>query len=300
MRVRARVRARARARARARVRVRVGVRLGVGRLLGRALERRRDPLELGRQVEDGAVRDDAVVVGVVDAVARVGAREARRVRAPLLDRALHRDEVALGLGHLLRVHLHEAVAVDAPRPHLGLLGPHGGVVVERHGQVVGDEVLARDAHVHGVPELELAAQLLHRSLGHPQLGVVLGVEEDVVPEGLGALLGRDAVRRVGAALLAEEVAALEQVRHRVEGHVDGRVGERLDEELLVPRHARAQPEGARARPAAQPAEGVVEGLGHRGVVALEPREQVGHLVRVRVRVRVRVGVRVRVRVGVKG
>eukprot|EP00966_Prymnesium_polylepis_P135123 3123235-Prymnesium_polylepis.1 len=32
---------------------------------------------------------------------------------------------------------------------------------------------------------------------------------------------------------------LQQVGDRVVGHVDSRVGERLDEELLVPRHTRA-------------------------------------------------------------
>jgi len=54
-----------------------------------------------------------------------------------------------------------AVAVDAARPHGGLVLPHLSVVVESHGQVVGDEVLGRHAQVHRVPVLEL------------QVGVVL-------------------------------------------------------------------------------------------------------------------------------
>jgi hypothetical protein len=48
------------------------------------------------------------------------------------------------------------------------------------------------------------------------------------------------------------------VRDGVVGHVDGGVGEGLDEVLLVPRQAAAQPKRARARPLVQPAQGVLE------------------------------------------
>jgi hypothetical protein len=51
---------------------------------------------------------------------------------------------------------------------------------------------------------------------------------------------------------------LEEVRNSVVCHVDGGVGEGLDEVLLVPRQAAAQTKGARARPLVQPAQGVLE------------------------------------------
>ena len=47
------------------------------------------------------------------------------------------------------------VGPDAPRPLVGLVGPHGAVVVEVVGQVVGHQVLPAHPQVHRVPVLEL-------------------------------------------------------------------------------------------------------------------------------------------------
>ena len=51
-----------------------------------------------------------------------------------------------------------------------------------------------------------------------------------------------------------QFASLKEVCHGVVGHVDGRVGEALDEPGLVPRHLAAQPEGSAARVLLQPAQ----------------------------------------------
>mmetsp|Transcript_18069 Transcript_18069/g.38960 ORF Transcript_18069/g.38960 Transcript_18069/m.38960 type:complete len:1101 (-) Transcript_18069:274-3576(-) len=236
------------------------------RVLARARERAGKPLHLGGERQDGPVCDHSVVVGVVGAVAGVGAGEARRVGAPLFDGAAQGDEVALRLGHLLRVDLHMPVAEEATGPHLWPVGPHGSVVVQRHRQVVRYEILARDAQVHRVPELDLTLELLDKLLLQSERWVVRLAKHDAVPEGLGALLGRD-LRR--PRLLPVQVAALQQVSDEVVRHVDGRVGERLDQKRLVPRHARAEAKGARARPVAEPRKRLPEKLVHSRVKALE-------------------------------
>lgn len=53
-----------------------------------------------------------------------------------------------------------SVGANALGPLAGVVGPHGHVVVQVVGEVVGDEVLPRHPQVYGIPELELFAQFL--------------------------------------------------------------------------------------------------------------------------------------------
>lgn len=60
--------------------------------------------------------------------------------------------------------------------------PDGDVVVDEVGQVVGDEVLAGDPQVHGVPVLKLRLKLVQGGAGDAgRLGERLALVEDVVP-----------------------------------------------------------------------------------------------------------------------
>mmetsp|Transcript_41491 Transcript_41491/g.123989 ORF Transcript_41491/g.123989 Transcript_41491/m.123989 type:complete len:208 (-) Transcript_41491:1673-2296(-) len=142
------------------------------------------------------------------------------------------------------------MAVGAERARPVLAREDGGVRVEAEAQVVLDEVLSRHAQIKGVPVLKLAAHLCQGLLANRAVARQLLAQEDVVPHLVGHVLWLD--RAAGGARLAVHVALLQHVRHRVVGHVDGRIGERLDEEVLVPRHARAQTKGPRARPLLQP------------------------------------------------
>lgn len=58
--------------------------------------------------------------------------------------------------------------------------------------------------------------------------------------------------------LTIHIAGLEQVGNGVVGHVDGGVGEGLDEELGIPGQARAEAEAAAARPLPQPPQCVLK------------------------------------------
>mmetsp|Transcript_1029 Transcript_1029/g.3689 ORF Transcript_1029/g.3689 Transcript_1029/m.3689 type:complete len:473 (+) Transcript_1029:738-2156(+) len=245
-----------------------GICLGqdAGDLVGKALVRERVGLPLlaearvggkellcardGRvQLEDGLVRDVALEVRVaVAAVASLRDGIARGVGAEQLHAVDDGEEVAGGLAHLLVVQLHVAVRADALRPALGLVGPDGGVVEDGERQVVGKEVLSGGAHVHGVPEVELLAQLGQHGLLDAAVGGVGGAEEYVVVHLARHLLRRDP----GAALRLAVDVTLEEVRDRVVGHVDRRVAQRLDQPLLVAGQLRAQAVGTRAGPLVQP------------------------------------------------
>ena len=72
--------------------------------------------------------------------------------------------------------------------NLLVLGPHGHMVVQVVGQVVGHQVLAGDADIDGVPVLKLPPQLLQVLLRDGCLGEGRCLEEDEVPHLPGHLL----------------------------------------------------------------------------------------------------------------
>lgn len=96
-------------------------------------------------------------------VIRVRARGACGVRMERTDRSSEGLEVTCVLGHLLRVQQQVAVRAEAARPHVRR--EDSSVVVQAEGEVVLDEVLAGDAQVEGVPEVELVLHALHHISG---------------------------------------------------------------------------------------------------------------------------------------
>ena len=107
------------------------------------------------------------------------------------------------------------------------------MVVEEVGQMVGHQVLSRDSQVDRVPVLELPPHGLQLLPGDPAFGRQRRVlEEDEIPDFVGHLLRADLESVVAA--VASEGVALQEVRDAVVGHVDGRVGQRLDQPTLVP------------------------------------------------------------------
>ena len=116
---------------------------------------------------------------------------------------------------------------------VSVCSPDGSVVVEEVGQVVGHQVLSRDSQVDRVPVLELPPHGLQLLPGDPAFGRQRRVlEEDEIPDFVGHLLRADLESVVAA--VASEGVALQEVRDAVVGHVDGRVGQRLDQPTLVP------------------------------------------------------------------
>mmetsp|Transcript_66053 Transcript_66053/g.157952 ORF Transcript_66053/g.157952 Transcript_66053/m.157952 type:complete len:222 (-) Transcript_66053:1837-2502(-) len=129
------------------------------------------------------------------------------------------------------------------------------MVVERHGEMVLNEVLAGNPQVHGVPELELfvhALQDLLLDLGLLRHGPL---EEDVVPHLIRKVAWFDPL---WAALRAINDTSLENMGNSVVGHVDGAVRQRFDQELLVPWNAGAKTEGTTASPLSKPGDGIQE------------------------------------------
>mmetsp|Transcript_13690 Transcript_13690/g.36919 ORF Transcript_13690/g.36919 Transcript_13690/m.36919 type:complete len:354 (+) Transcript_13690:1044-2105(+) len=227
-------------------------------------------LQEDRHEEEHVLRHVLLEVCVLQGVAGVRARGPDRIRRELRDDVCDREEVAFRLRHLLVVDKQPAVAEEALGPHVRLLLPDAGVVVQGHRQVVLNEVLARDAEVHGVPKPELLPHLLQHRLRDLRLLRLGAVQEHEVPDLVREVLRLDAL---WAALGSVQYTTLQHVRHRVVRHVDRAVRQRLDDELLVPRHLRAEAERSAASPLLQPADGVAEGVLDALVVRAEGRGQ---------------------------
>mmetsp|Transcript_132905 Transcript_132905/g.230952 ORF Transcript_132905/g.230952 Transcript_132905/m.230952 type:complete len:281 (+) Transcript_132905:995-1837(+) len=176
-------------------------------------------LKYHRKFQDGLFGHLLLQVGILKSVTCIRTSQANCVCSVHLHDFGHGEEVALGLRHLLTVNQKPAVAEHAPWPQLRLFLPDAGVVVQAHGQVVLDEILARYPQVHRVPVPEFLAHLLEDSLlTLPCL--VLGhctIQEDVVKHVVGQLLRFDA-RRVAFGSIHYTI--LQDVGNAVVGHVD--------------------------------------------------------------------------------
>ena len=151
-------------------------------------------------------------------VARVGARETRGVGAELLNGVVDGEEVAGGLGHLLVVQLDVSVAEERAR-HLRAVRPDRLVDVQRHHEVVLDQVFAAHADVERIPILELVAQLLQLGLLDSALcRVLLGMSADR----RNAQRRRRYSRRLPASFGRRECPADRPSRRRDRPAADGR------------------------------------------------------------------------------
>jgi len=151
------------------------------------------------------------------------------------------------------------------------------VIVQGHGKMVPDEIFGRDSHVHGVPEVELIPEAVQLLLAYVRvLGLVeSGSEEDVVPSVNIQMFRADAKR--ADFLSVEVVLSLELRGYSVVSHVNGRVRERLDNELLIPRDSGTQTESSRATPLLEPVQDKLEFVLGLGIVSFKfIRLDVGH------------------------
>jgi hypothetical protein len=101
------------------------------------------------------------------------------------------------------------------------------------------QILAGASEIHGVPVLELIAEALECLLGDLATCRVSTLLEDVLPNIIIEVLS---LETEGPWLTAVQVrvATLEEVRYGVVSHIDSGVGERLNEELSVPRELSAE------------------------------------------------------------
>mmetsp|Transcript_13194 Transcript_13194/g.39937 ORF Transcript_13194/g.39937 Transcript_13194/m.39937 type:complete len:502 (-) Transcript_13194:1382-2887(-) len=216
------------------------------------------PLCLLGQPQHRRVCHLLIKVGVVHGVTSISQPHSTGVCTVLCNALLQRLEVAFGLGHGLVVEQQVAVGAHSSRLAAGEVRPDAGVRVQAEREVVLNQVLPAHPKVHRVPEVELAAAGGKHVAGDLTILRRWPIQEYVLPE-----LGIDSLRGDGAGggrRLAVDVAALKDVGHCVEGHVDGAVRQRLNQVLRVPRQAGAKAEGAGAGPLVQPVQGLLEGL----------------------------------------
>jgi hypothetical protein len=94
------------------------------------------------------------------------------------------------------------------------------VVVEGHGKVVTDEILARASEIHGVPVFKLIAEALEDVLADLAFSRVGTLLEDILPNSIIEVLS---LKAKGAWLLPIEVGAatLKEVGDCVVSHING-------------------------------------------------------------------------------
>jgi hypothetical protein len=235
-----------------------------------------DPLDEGVQSQDPRVGHALDEIGILDGISSVSQTQSGAVSAELLHGFTERQEIPVRLGHLGGVQHEMTVGSDSSRPLAPLLGPNRAMIVDVVGEMVLDEILPGDSHVHRVPKLELALHLVEGLSFDGALGGKWGVlEEHVVPHFGSHLFGfyAESVGPVGA-----ERTALEEMRHGVVGVVDGGVGEGLDEPLLVPREFGAEAVRPGAGVFVQPVQTALEVLPDFVVVSVHlVQHLVGHL-----------------------
>ena len=95
---------------------------------------------------------------------------------------MQRHEVTIALGHLIGVE--EQMSVASHGKGVFLRTPDSGVVVQAEGEMVLDEVLARDAQVERIPERELVFHALYSVCGDCTVSRDWRVQEDRVPHRL--------------------------------------------------------------------------------------------------------------------
>ena len=79
--------------------------------------------------------------------------------------------------------MRQQTATNHPTPTSYSLGEEGSVGVQREGEVVLDQILARHAQVKGIPELKLCLHLVEQGGRDVAGGGAGAVQEDIVPGG---------------------------------------------------------------------------------------------------------------------
>ena len=148
------------------------------------------------------------------------------------------------------------VAVIALGPELGFGLPDCGVVVQGHGQVIGDQILGADPQVHGIPVPELGSHLVERVGGNVALLGQWSIAENVIEDFFGKIGGIDLARRL-VLVAGQIVSALQRIGDGVVGHVDGTVRQAFNDPDRIPREERSKSKHSCAGPFLQPPDGVV-------------------------------------------
>jgi len=128
------------------------------------------------------------------------------------------------------------------------------MVVERHSQMVSNEILSRGTHVHRVPELKLMTHFTKEFFSNIRAssGIVILSKENVIPSGLSHSFSLDSKRT--SFLSIHVFRSLEEVRNSVISHINSRVRKRLNNKLLIPRELGSETNSTRASPLLKPVE----------------------------------------------
>jgi len=141
-----------------------------------------NPLFKHEELHNGSVCNRLIKVRVVQRISRISQGDAGRISTVLFDALIQREEVSSRLGHFVSIEAQVAIAEIASRHAVLIVLPDCLVVIQRHRQVVSDEIFARDSQIHRVPVVELVPELSELLFGHAGafFGVKWLLEENIV------------------------------------------------------------------------------------------------------------------------
>ena len=132
-----------------------------------------NPLLQDEELEDGGISDLLIEIGVIEGVSCIGECNSARIRSKLVDTLSHGQEVTRALRHFLSVEAEIAIAEVASCHTFLIVLPNSLMLIQRHSQMVSDEIFTGDAHIHGIPIIELVFKLLQ--LLFSDIGTLFGI-----------------------------------------------------------------------------------------------------------------------------
>jgi hypothetical protein len=204
--------------------------------------------------EDSVISGGLDEVGIIKSITGIGKGDSGSISTVDSDGIIQSQEVTQTLGHLFTINVNITVAEESSRPVFAVI-PNSGMVVERHGEMVSDEILGRDSQVQRIPVLEVFSKNSQFIFGN-SAWLIRSIQEDIVPSFTGQIF----MRNVQKTSLSTFKITLDKMSNSVVSHIDGGIRKRFNQELGVARKSGTQTEASRDTPFLKPANGFFEGL----------------------------------------
>lgn len=118
-----------------------------------------NPLLKNIEFKDSSICYFSIEVGIIKRISCICKSDSSCVTSELLNAVFDSKEVSSRFGHLFIIQNHVSITEHSLGHHLVIL-PNGGVIIQRHCQVVSNQVFTRDSKVHRVPELEFVSHFV--------------------------------------------------------------------------------------------------------------------------------------------
>jgi len=213
--------------------------------------------------EDSVISGTLDEVGIIESITGISEGNSGSISTIDLDGIIQSQEVTQTLGHLFTIDVDITIAEETSGPELGVF-PNSGMVVERHGEMVSDEILGRDSQIQRIPVLEVFSEY-SQFIFRDSARLVRSIKEDVIP----SITSQVFMLNTKKTRLSTFKITLDEMSNSVVRHVDSGIRERFDQELGVARKSSTQTEASGDTPFLKPADRFFEGLEDGIVISVE-------------------------------